>query len=167
MNAADPSLVDKDREQVIKHIYNRVPTDVVVCDNSEDIDSPLTHSLLAESDMLFIVINMSSKCQKHLKAWLATPQLKNYPNIYIIVNCYNEVVYAMRNFAKVIGVTANRVCKLHYNPWIQKCTLNNQLHTILPLTREIDPRVANLNIDLNEIIQCVNGSMIIRMKKGF
>jgi hypothetical protein len=167
MNLADPSLAGKDRQHIISHIYSRVPTDIVVCDNSEDIDSPLTQALLEDSDMIFIVVDMSMKCRQHLEAWLQSPQLKNHANVYIVVNKYNEVVYAVRTFAKIIGISANRVCKLHYNPWIMKCTVNNQLHTILPLARGLDPRVSNLNNDINEINQCVNGDMVLRMKKGF
>lgn len=167
VNVADPSLSGHDREQVVTHIYGRVPTDIAICDNSEDIDSHLTQTLLDESDMLFLVVDMSKKSRERLKLWLETPQLKNFPNIYVIVNNYNEVVYSVRNFAKAISMPANRVCKLHYNPWIQKCTLNSQLHTILPLARELDPRVANLNNDISEMMQCVNGSMVMKIKKGF
>lgn len=167
LNVADPSLTGRDREQVIMHAYSRVPTDVVVCDNSEDIDSPLTQSLLDESDMLFIVVDMSLKCRKHLDAWLKSPQLKDSPNVYILVNRYNEVTSAVRNYAKVISTPANRVCKLHYNPWIEKCTTISQLHTVLPLARDLDPRVANLNNDMSEIIQCINGAMVMKIKKGF
>lgn len=167
VNVADPSLTGHDREQVVTHIYDRVPTDVVVCDNSEDIDSPLTQTLLDNSDMLFIVIDMSKKSRERLKLWLESPQLKDFNNIYIVVNRYDEVVYSVRNFAKSIVMPANRVCKLHYNPWIQKCCLNSQLHTILPLARELDPRVANLNNDISEMTQCVNGTMIMKIKKGF
>ena len=167
MNAADPSLEGKDREQVITHVYSRVPTDIVVCDNSEDITSSLTAVLLDVSDMLFIVVDMSRKCAEHLKAWLNSSQLKNFHNVYIVLNHYDETVFAVRNYAKMINYPANRVCKLHYNPWIQKCCINSQLHTILPLSRELDPRVANLNNDVNELIQCINGSMVMKLKKGF
>lgn len=167
LNIADPSLEGKDREQVITHVYNRVDSDVVICDNSEDLDSPITSELMETSDMIFIVIDMSVKSRNRLKAWLESPHLKDRNNVFIIVNNYNEVIAAARNVAKVLAVPANRVCKLHYNPWITKCTNNSQVHTILPLARELDPRVANLNNDINEMIQCVNGSIVLRMKKGF
>ncbi len=167
MNVADPSLDIKDREQVVSHVYNRVKTDICVCDNSEDIDSPLTQSLLEQSDMLFLVVDMSIKCTEHLMAWLESPILKNFPHVYVIVNRYDEVFMAVRNYARSIKMPANRVCKIHYNPWIQKSSLRYQLHTVLPLARELDPRVANLNADVNEIIQCINGDMVIKIRKGF
>lgn len=167
LNASDESMADKDREQVIKHVYSRVTTDVVICDNSEDITSPITSELLSESDLLFIVIDMSTKARERLQKWLESPVLKDFKDIYIIVNNYNEVVSSVRNYAKVLKLPANRVCKLHYNPWITKCTAVGQLHTILPLSKELDPRVCNLNCDINELSQCVNGAMILKIKKGF
>lgn len=167
IDVADPSLAGKDREQVVSHVFSRVTTDIAICDNSEDIDSPLTQALLDIADMTFIVIDMSKKSMKHLKAWLESPQLKDKDNVYIIVTKYNEVAGAVRDFARSIAVPANRVCKLHYNPWIIKCTLNMQLHTILPLARELDPRVANLNSDIMELIQCIDGNILLNTKRGF
>lgn len=167
LNVSDPSLGDKDRQQVITHTFEKVTTDVVICDNSDDIDTPLTQRLLEIADMLFIVIDMSEKCLNHLKAWMEVPTIKNSKNVYIIVTRYNEVVAAVRPFAKKINFPANKVCKIHYNPWIQKCTLNGQLHTIMPLARELDPRVANLNTDVAELAQCVNGTIAVKYRKGF
>lgn len=166
VNVADPSLTDLDREHVVSHIYGRVDTDVVICDNSEDITSPLTQTLLDDSDMLFIVVDMSKKSRERLKLWLECPQLKDFKDIYIVVNNYDEAVSSMRNYAKMLSMPANRVCKLHYNPWITKCTNISKLHTILPLARELDPRVANLNNDILEMTQCVNGAMVMKIKKG-
>lgn len=167
LNVADPSLTGRDREQVITHIFNRVSTDLSICDNSEDIDSPLTQKLLEIADMVFIVVDMSKKAQDHLKAWLDTPQLKNKGHVYFIVSKYNEVVYSVRNYAKVIAQPANRVCKMHYNPWIEKCCNNHQLHNVLPLARVLDPRVAALNVDIAELMQCIGSNIIFTMKKGF
>lgn len=166
LNVADPSLTGKDREQVVTHIFNRAPTDITICDNSEDIDTPLTQRLLDITDTVFIVIDMSRKSREYLKAWLETPQLSTNPNVYFIVNRYDEVVYSKRNFAKTISQPANRVGKIHYNPWIEKCCNNRQLHTVLPLARQLDPRVANLNNDICELIQCINGDILFKIKKG-
>lgn len=166
LDVADPSLSGRDREQVVSHIFNRAPTDIVVCDNSEDIDTPVSQRLLDIADMIFIVIDMSRKSREYMQAWLETPQLSKLTNVYFIVNNYNEVVYAIRNYAKTIHQPANRVCKMHYNPWIEKCCNNSQLATLLPAARQLDPRVASLNTDIAEIVQCINGDMIFKIKKG-
>lgn len=167
VNVTDKSLSNKDRASVVQHIYSRTPTDVVVCDNSEDLGSNVSNLLIQQSDVIFLVVDTSIKMRKHLDAWLNSEQLMNNNNVYLIVNNYNEVVNSLRNLAKWFRLPANRICKIHYNPWITKCCLNEQLQTILPLSRELDPRVAHLNNDINEIIQCVNANMITKIKKGF
>ena len=167
LNLADPSLVDRDRIQVISHVFKRVPTSVVVCDNSDDIDTKFTKTLVEESDMIFVVIETMQKDYYRLKTWLEYPLLKNNPNVYVLINKYSEVVGSMRNIAQYIGFPANKVCKIHYNPWITKCCLNGQLGTILPVAREWDPRAANLLNDIDEINQCIDGSMLMKTKKGF
>lgn len=167
LNVADPSLTDHDKAQIIEHIYNRITTDVIVCDNSEPVESDLTARLVEACDMVYIVVNSYVKCREFLKLWLDFPIFKNnYGKIYIIVNQYDETVRSLRDMARMYSFPANRVCKIHYNPWITKCCLIGQLQTILPLARELDPRVAGLNNDVNELIQCVNSSIFMSSKKG-
>lgn len=167
VNVADPTLEGKDREQVVTHIFSRVTTDIVVCDCSEDITSSTAESLLEIADMIFIVTDMSVKSTSHLMEWMKSDYLIDNNHVYVVLNKYDEVVWSIRNYAKHIKSSANRVCKLHYNPWIEKCTWNSQLQTLLPLARDLDPRVAALNSDINEIIQCVNGDTMTKWKKGF
>lgn len=166
LNLADQSLEGRDRDQVVRHIYSRVPTDVCICDNSDDLDTQLTKGLLEVSDMLFIVVDMSGKASERLSQWMATPILRDFKNVYVLVNKYSEVVSSLREYAKRVHVPANRVCKIHLNPWIQKCTLNGKLNTLIPSVRDLDPRVANLNADINELIQCINGDMLVKNKEG-
>lgn len=167
LNVADRSLTEKDRVQVISHVYNRAATNVVVVDNSDDLETNFSRTLIEESDTIFIVVQPTVKAFQRLKLWVQSPQLKGNPNIYIIVNSYDEIVFSVRDMAKYIGFAANRVCKLHYNGWISKCCFTGTLHTILPLAREMDPRVANLKNDIEELQQCVDGAIIMQSKKGF
>lgn len=167
MNVADPSLTERDKAQILEHIYSRVTTDVIICDNSEPIDSDMSARLIEASDMIFVVVNTYVKCKEFLNLWMQTPILKPFKNkVFLIVNQYDETVNALRNIARMYDFPANRVCKIHYNPWITKCCMTGQLHTVLPLARELDPRVANLNTDINELIQCVNSSIFMNSKKG-
>lgn len=167
LNLADKSLSPKDRLQVVQHVYNRVPTNVVICDNSADIDDKASKTLIDESDMVFIVIEPSIKSAQRLKLWLQHPNFANQHNVYVIVNQYNEVINSLRDFAKYLGLPANRVCKIHYNPWIPKCCFNGGLGTILPLSREYDARVANLKNDIDEICQCVESNILLTTRKVF
>lgn len=167
LNLADRSLSEKDRTQVVQHVYTRVPTNIAICDNSADIDDKSSKMLIDESDMIFIVIEPSIKAAQRLKLWLQHPNLVNHRNVYVIINKYNEVVSSMRDYAKYLGMPANRVCKIHYNPWVPKCCFNGGLSTILPLSRELDARVANLKNDIDELGQCVEGDIIMQTRKGF
>ena len=167
LNVADKSLTDKDRTQVVSHVYNRSSTTCVVVDNSDDLETNFSRTLIEESDSIFIVIQPTQKCFQRLKLWMQNPILKDNPNVYVIVNFYNEVIFAARNMAKAIGFPANRVCKLHYNPWIGKCCFTGELATVLPQARETDVRVANLQNDIKELQQCVDGAIIMQSKKGF
>lgn len=166
LNVADRTLNDKDRTQIVDHVYNRAPTNIVVVDNSDDLDTKASQTLIEESDMIFLVVEPSLKAFQRLKLWKESPQFKDNPNIYVIVTHYNEVTFSVRNLAKYIGFPGNRVCKVHYNPWITKCCITGTLNTILPLSRELDPRVANLKCDIDELNQCVNGAIVIKNKKG-
>ena len=167
MNVADPSLTERDKSQILDHIYSRIPTDVIVCDNSEPVESDMTARLIEACDMIFIVVNTYVKCKEFLNLWMQMPIFKqNKSKVFLVVNQYDETVSALRNIARIYNFPANRVCKIHYNPWISKCCMSGQLHTILPLARELDPRVANLNTDINELIMCINSSMFMNSKKG-
>ena len=70
------------------------------------------------------------------------------------------------HLAKVMQIPANRLCKVHYNPWITKCCNTRTLGTVVPTARQLDPRVAALNCDFNELMQCINGDMVFKVKKG-
>lgn len=167
LNVSDRTLTDKDRAQVIHHVYNRSATNCVVIDNSDDLDTQFSKELLEESDQVFLVVQPTVKAFQRLKLWLQSDNLKDNPNVYVLVNMYNEKIFAMRNMAKFIGMPANRVCKIHYNPWISKCCFNGQLHTILPLAKETDARVANLQNDIDELQMSVDGTIVMLSRKGF
>lgn len=166
LNLTDRSLTDRDRQQVVQHVYNRVPTDIVICDNSEGLNDESSKVLIEESDTIFLIIDMSQQAAIALKEWLTDPILeKEKDKVFVIVNSYNEVVSSVRDFAKYLGLPASRVAKLHYNPWINKCCNNGGLHTILPLSKEFDPRVANLKNDIDELKTCIDYELIKQLRK--
>ena len=166
LNVADPSLTTTDRLSLVSHVFEHTPTDVVIVDDSSDIDSRSITEMLDLTDLTFVVINMSTTSAYHLKVWLNETKLKDNPNIFIIVNYYNEVVADLRGFAKSIGIPANRVAKVHYNPCIQKCTRNGHLNDVLPLAFEYDPRVAELRSDFSDIDRCLNNFIKQKLMKG-
>lgn len=166
LNVADPSLTINDRLQVVEHTCEHVTTDIVIVDDSDDLDQRSVVELLDMADLTFCVINMSDTAAYHMKCWLESSQLKDNPNVFILVNYYNEVICDLRNFAKQIGMPANRVAKVHYNPWIQKCTRTGKLQTVMPLAHEYDYRVAELDADFRDINRCVDNMILSKIKKG-
>lgn len=155
LNFSDPALTERDAATIINHVYSRVPTDICIVDNSHDIDSDVTKNLLELSDLVFIVVTPSQKDFARMKYWMEFKRLNSHPNVCVIINMYDETVDALRNMARYIGMPANRVCKLHDNPWLRKCAFTGTLTSVVPKVKGLDPRVANLNCDIDELCQCV------------
>lgn len=152
MNIADNTLDARSRRDTIKYTYNRVDTDFVICDISTDITDEQTQELLDVTDAVFIVINPYNKYFDRIRGWLAIDTFNGRDNTFVLVNNYNEIVYAMRDISKKIGIKAVNLCKMHYNPWITKCCEVNKLQTIMPCVYDDnDSRVLNLRNDIKEI----------------
>lgn len=167
LRMTDPALIGSDRSQVLRHLFEHSPCDIVICDNSDDISADDTETLIELADAVFIVVDMSPKCLKYLENWSKNTRLQNFSNVFLIVNQYDEAVTSMRDFTKKTPYTYNRLCKVHYNPWIRKCCFNGQLQTILPLSKKYDPRVANLAVDVEDFAKCCASIDIMNTKKGF
>lgn len=164
LSLGDATITERDAAAIVKHVYKRVPTDICIVDSHDDIDSPVSQNLIEQSDLVFIVLSPSDKDFAHMKFWLENKELNKHPNVCVIINHYDEVVAPLRNLAKHIGFSANRVCKVHENPWIRKCCMVGMLHDIIPKVKAIDPRVANLSCDFTEISQCVVSSILATSK---
>lgn len=160
MNTSTSALTSAVKHRTVMSIFEGITSDVVFCDCSEDIDSPITLSLLEKADMVFVVVNMSPKVIKHMQSWIEYSALKNKAETYIVLNEYNEEVGAMRDLAKQMFMAPSHVCKIHYNPWIAKCCLSGTLHSIIPKVMNKDYRVANLYGDFQEIVQAIDGNLL-------
>lgn len=156
LSLGDETLQMRDAVQIVQHVYRRIPTDVCIVDNSEDIDSPITGRLLDHADCVFIVVSPSQKDYAHLKYWLTSTKMSDIDDIYVVVNYYDPVINSVRGISKQIGMAANTVCTLHYNPWIRKCCLEKTLHTIVPHIKGNDDRVINLKSDLADFSQVIS-----------
>lgn len=169
LDTSDKSLVGLDRVEVLTHMFSRSPCDLVVMDTDYDVDDQETIDLLEVADAVFLVTDMSDKGVRYMKAWTESKTLKEFQNCFCIVNKYDETVMATREFAKRTPFTANRVCKLHYNPWISKCCLSSTLGTVLPLAKQLDYRVAQLSIDVTDLTNCAFSveAMKVGKKRGF
>ena len=166
MNMADASLDERSQRQILQYVFDRVDTDVVICDVSDDLNDMRTQDILDTSDCVFIVIQPSMKYYERTRAWLEDPTLKTRKNVYILVNYYNEVIAAIRTISTRLGVPTARVCKVHYNPWLPHTSQLGALQTIMPCIKGYDPRVANLNNDLMEINQALQSTLTENLKNA-
>lgn len=164
MSLGDSTLTERDAASIIKHVYSRVPTDICIVDSHDDIDSDVGKRLIEQSDLVFIVLSPSDKDFGRMKYWIESKELGKHPNVCVILNHYDEVVAPIRVLARHIGFSANRVCKVHENPWIRKVCMNGMLHDIIPKVKALDPRVANLSSDFTEISQCIVSSILATSK---
>lgn len=164
LSLGDSMLPERDVVQIVQHVYNRIPTDICVVDNSDDIDSPVTERLLEHADCVFIVINPNQKDFAHMKYWLTETRLRDVEDVYIVLNNYDPVIGAVRTLSKQLGLAANKVCTMHYNPWIRRCCLVHALHDIVPRVKGMDDRVINLQSDLIEFSQVINSTIFKNAK---
>lgn len=166
LSFGDDTLSERDALQITGHIFRRVPTDVCILDNSDDIDSPVTKQLLDVANCVFLVISPCQKDFAHLHYWLTETQLQEVRHVYIVVNHYDPTIAAVREISKVIGLPANKVCTMHENPWIRKCCLLGQLQTLVPQVKGNDPRVINLSSDLRSYSQVISSIVLYDSELG-
>lgn len=166
LNTSANNLYQEDKLALVNNIFSSAPVDVTVCDNTEDIGTSTSTLLLEKTDMIFIVVPHSLKGFERLKIWLKNPELRDYmEKIYVVISNYSEEVFAMRVLSKHIGFPNSHVLRMHYNPWIEKMCHAGKLQTVLPLAKELDPRVANLSNDIAELTSCVNSYMFTASKE--
>lgn len=165
MNTSTTALTENVKMRTVMSIFESITSDIIICDCSEDIDSPIALSLIQKADMVFVVMNTSPKVMRHTQAWLEASVLRDKEEVYFLVNMYNDSVRSLRDIAKLLQRAASHVCKIHYNPWIAKCCLDGTLQTVVPTVMEKDFRTANLYGDLQEIKQAIDGNLLYSKKE--
>lgn len=165
MNITDPTLSEAESVSVVNHVYKHVPTDVVVCDNSDDLGSPQTEALMDTSDLIVLVIQPNLKNLKHIKSWLTSDILKD-KQPYVVLNYYDDVVTSVRNYSRLLGIPAGRLFKVHYSPFIAKCCNNGHLHEIVPCIKNMDARVLNMSADIKEFEMGIISSLLMSRRGG-
>lgn len=165
MDLSNRTLTEKTQRQTVRHVLKNVPTDIVICDDSTDSDNITSEALIEDSNQIFLVITPSPKNYEQLREWLRMSKFHDRKDVYVVVNYYNEAVGAIRDIAHAIGLPANRVYKLHYNPYIARCSINGALQEIVPYMYEKDPRLTNLIGDMRALTTCVQSEMSARKRR--
>lgn len=155
------SAITADRAQaVINSVYSKVPTNIVICDDSSSEINTRADSIFETSDAIFVVINPSRKNYTRLKEFMDELPKELVSRVILVLNQYTEVVGSIRDVAKEIRWQPSKICKLHYNPYIVNCCLRGYCKDIVPLARRKDPRLANLYGDFEEFADCVSNLMV-------
>ena len=165
MSVADKDLTNLDRTNIVRHVFNHAPTDIVIVDYSDDISQAEDTSLFQTADLVFVVTNVTPKHINRLKIWLADPLINTVKDVLVIVNNYNEVYGSTRNIAKMIGFAHSKVCQVHFNPWIGKCCMTGELPSVAKTAFELDARTVSLRQDMIELSQAVSSLMFESSKK--
>ena len=163
MHAANSTLSEKDLKQSLKFLYTSAPVDCCVCDLSDDLDRPIVSDIIAESDVVFMVVPPGKQYHNRMHEWLQSPLLKD-SNVYIVINNWHEVINPMRVIAKEMRLQASRVCKLHYSPYLTRTCNQGTLHQVYPLVHTLDERVACLKADTSEMVKCVTASRLTALR---
>jgi len=156
MNFGDSRLNDTAQHRILDYVFTNVPTDLTILDMSEAPDNGFAQEMIQKATSIFIVTDLSDKGLMIAKNWMESDLFPSLDDVYIILNHYEDVVIPWKRMADKLNVLPSHVCKLHHNPFITQASLNNALHTLVPLIEAHEPKVANLNNDLKEINQAIN-----------
>ncbi len=162
MDLSNRTLTEKVTRKVVRHVFKHVPTDVIICDDSTDTENITSEALIEDANQIFIVITPSKKNYALLHDWLRNSKFNGKKNVYVVVNYYNEAIGSMRDISRYIGLPAKRVCHLHFNPYITKCSLNGALQDVIPYMADKDPRLTNLTGDMKSVTDCVLSEMGVK-----
>ena len=165
MSFGDSTLDDSSKLLIVDNIFNKVTTDLTVCDVSETIDSPLAQAFIKVATVVFIVINPTEKGFKLVKQWLASDIWPNKEYVIPIVNMYANEIDAFERICDRMGLLITDVCKLHFNPYISRCTYQNALHTLIHTVNIGDSKTVNIKPDIEEITKAIDTISFGKPKK--
>lgn len=159
MDTVSDSITDDEALLVQKYVYTHIASDITLCDISEALDDKNAQELLEASDAVCVVLNPDNVSIDSFKVWKESDYWPKDKPYFIVINRYEESIIGVRPYAKLCGVTAKNVCKLHYSPFVVKACNENFLADIVPYAYEKDIRVLNIRNDLLELMSwCGNAS---------
>lgn len=147
----------EEKAKLLEFIFERVPTDQIVCDVGGDAFAPSTQALLAIADLVIVVFEPYRTQLDWVKRYLENKVIPKGKRIMYLCNKYDDVIVPLREVTRDLGVKHVDMCKLHYNPWITKLTEAGKLDELLPYVIQKDPRVIELNNDMREWMSFIQG----------
>lgn len=147
----------EEKAKLLEFIFDRVPTDNIVCDVGGDIYEPTTKALLSIADVIVIVFEPYRTSFDAVKNYMNSNLLPKNKNYMYLCNRYDDVIIPLREVTRDLGVKHINMCKLHYNPWICKLSEMGRLDELMPQVIQKDVRVLNLNNDMREWMSYIQG----------
>lgn len=152
MDTVSSTVPEKDTKDVQKYVYTEIPSDFSVCDISEALDDPHAQELIKASDAVCYVLNPDNISIGAYKVWKESCYFPHDKPTLVILNRYDDSIVGVRQFAKLCGIEAQSLCKIHYSPMIVKACNEFFLGDIVPYAYDKDIRVLQLRTDIKEIM---------------
>lgn len=145
------SIVSADeKSKLLAFVFDRVPTDFVVCEINSELYEPRTKELLNTADVIVMVFEPYRNQFDAVKRYLQSEDWPKGKHVMFLCNRYDDITIPLRDITRDLGEKHVNMCKLHYNPWIMKMADAGKLDEIVPYVIQKDPRVIELNNDMHE-----------------
>ena len=150
-------ITPDEKAKLISFVFDRVPTDFVVCEVDTELDDPRTQEILDIADVVVIVFEPYRNSFDAVKRYIEYPMWPKNKKVMYLCNKYDDQVIPLRDITRDFGEKHVNMCKLHYNPWIMKLCESGKLYELLPYVIQKDPRVIDLNNDMKEWMSFLQG----------
>ena len=166
LNSVDKALDSIELTHIIETLLVREPTRYVTIDVSEDANTKLFEDIVDKSDIVFMVTDPSRRGFEKFKIWMQTPSIRtNASKVFAVVNKFDPIIANVRAMASELQLPTSYVCTLHNNAWLPHCSWAQQMNTVIPQVLAYDPRVAELNNDLNEMFGACGMQVLAKQMK--
>lgn len=163
LDTTSPIVTADEKSKILSFVFDRVPTDFVICEVNSELYEDTTKSLLDDSDIIIMVFHPYRTQFDEVKRYMNSEYWPKDKPILFLCNQYDDVVKPLRDISRDMGIKHFNLCKLHYNPWIMKMAEAGKLDEIVPYMIQKDPRVIELNNDMREwmsFIQSYSGRRV-------
>ena len=163
LDTTSTTVTAEEKSKLLSFVFDRVPTDFIVCEVNSELYEETTKELLNNCDLIVMVFHPYRTQFDEVKRYMQSEDWPSDKPIMYLCNQYDDVVKPLRDISRDMGVKHLNMCKLHYNPWIMKMAEAGKLDEIVPYVLQKDPRVIELANDMREwmsYVQSINGHRV-------
>lgn len=142
-----------DTKGVIPYLIDNVEAAYLICDIGDSIHEEYVQHLLPMFDFFICVTKQDLSSTKKINLFKQQDYYKKMEKqgLIYVINAFNKNICSTRSYAKSIGAVSRKVCKLTYNPWIQKMGMLRRLDEIFYYVQQNDFRLTDVYTDLATI----------------